>query len=533
MQLLRLAYAGELHLNWPAYRHISFEHIAEALDSKELRGAQALSVCIDKMDDDPAPLLAVLAKHERIRHVSFLEESSRAGDHKSAHLFTQICASPFAATLLTSKNLFVTAAFSAPLRRTVWLRDPNTGARLDAPALRSAFPVQHMFVRQQFIPAEDVEKVDPETTVWPGWKMASEEEEEEKVDELAASDAAYRPCHYFLGDALLSPGRFVPGFLQYCKSVLEDRYLVSFASTPSMAVSSSPAWETGSIGPLPAEALAIPEHVDMPSPQPTPEDGAPTSSVECWPLFGPLEPGSWVLLVSHEWRTTNRTRQRRRDYLRFGLPADSSIGVPAMRYALLRARQRITLVDRTTSPGNGTPTFEKLTSPEYIDMVCGIKEFLQITMPAADHAPIESQVESTLQCLRTRWRVGRWPHGAFPSDMDLLTTLDDAAARTMLRDFLADAAHVKNNLEGAQGLSQSHGCLWYPELQSPAPRGGPRRLRDSNVFRSLSEKDTAGGANPLGTTRPVAPPEIVPGPVYPEPGEESSTWIDGPPKVIK
>ncbi|KDN70931.1 hypothetical protein CSUB01_03745 [Colletotrichum sublineola] len=485
LQLLRLAYAGQSRLNWPAYRHLSYEHVAEALDSNQLCSAQALSICIDEMDDEPTP------------------------------------------------NLFVTAAFSAPLRRAAWLHHLDTSARLNAPALRSAFPVQYMFVRQQFLPVEDVEKVDPETTVWPGWKTGSREEGEEKVDEPPAGDATYRPCHYFLGDALLSPGRFVSGFLQFCQSVLEDRYLASFASTPSTAASLSSAWETGPIGPLPGEVLAVPEHMDIPSPQQTQENSNPMPSVECWPLFGPLEPGSWVLLVSHEWRTTSRTRQLRRDYLGFGLPADSSIGVPVIRYALPRARWRITLTDRATSPGNGTPTFEQLASPDYVDMVCGVKEFLQETMPAADHASFESQLESTLQCLRTRWRVGSWPHGAFPADMHLLTTLDDVSARDMLSDFLADAGHLRDAIEDAQGSSQSHGSPWYPELQSLAPRGGPRRPRDRKVFRSFSEKETRRGAKPLGATRPVVPPEIVPGPMYPEPGEESSTWIDGPPEVIK
>ncbi|EFQ30437.1 hypothetical protein CGRA01v4_09979 [Colletotrichum graminicola] len=241
------------------------------------------------MHDEPAPLLAILAKHKRIRHVSFLEGFRGASsDHsKSARLFAQTCTSPFAAALLGSIHLFVTAAFSAPLRRAAWLRDLDTGAHHDVPALRGTFPVKHIFVCQQFFPVEHVEKVDPETAVWPGWKTGSREVEEEKVDEPAAGDATYRPCHYFLGDALLNPGRFVPGFLQFCKSVLEDRYLVSFASTPSTAASPSSAWETGPIGPLPGEMLAIPEYyINMPNTQQAQEeDGDPTSDVQCWPLL--------------------------------------------------------------------------------------------------------------------------------------------------------------------------------------------------------------------------------------------------------
>ncbi len=159
-QLLRLAYAGRRHLDWAAYRNLSYEHIATTLDSALLSNAKALSICIDAIDDAPTPLLEALAQHETIRDIFFLQGPSRANDDKSSDLFAQICTSPFASTILASKNIFVTAAFSAPLRRAFWLRDPRTGARLDSPAQRSAFPVQHMFVRKQFVPVEEVEPQD-------------------------------------------------------------------------------------------------------------------------------------------------------------------------------------------------------------------------------------------------------------------------------------------------------------------------------------------------------------------------------------
>ncbi|KAI9158050.1 hypothetical protein HJFPF1_06037 [Paramyrothecium foliicola] len=525
VQLLRLAYAGRSDLHWLAYRHMSYNHIARALGSNELRSAQVVSICIEDMTGDPMPLLEVLATHKTIRDISFLEGSSRTSDDKSTHLFAQICASPFAAALLTSKNIFITGAFSAPLRRETWLRDPDTGTRLDTPALRSAFPVLHMFVRQQFLPVEEVHRVDPETTVWPGWKMRSAEGEEEEKAEVPPKDTMYRPCHFFVGDALLSPQRFAIGFLQYCKSVLDDRYLVSFASTPSRANISSSAGNAGPLGPLPAETLAIPENVILP----TPSNAALNPSVECWPLFGPLEPGGWVALVSYEWHTTSKIRQLRRDFLRFGLPSDSSIGVPVVRYALLRAKERISLAAGTSADSlRGKMQYLKqLASPEYIDKVCGITEFLQQTDPTADHGLVALQLKKTLEVLRTRWHIGQGSHRAFPSDMDLVVTLDDTSAREMFQDFLADAVHIKDNLISVQ---QAHAPRhqWYPRMQSLDLSGVSGKSRDDKVFKHLGKNMTAGGAKPLGTTRPVQPPEIVPGPIYPEPGEESSTWINKP-----
>ncbi|KAL0934821.1 uncharacterized protein CTRU02_209412 [Colletotrichum truncatum] len=159
-QLLRLAYAGCCHLNWAAYRHLSYEHTAAILVSEEFRNAQALSICIDGMDGRPTSLFEALAQHETIRDICFLQGPSRANDDKSSDLFSQICMSPFASILLKSKKTFVTCDFSAPLRRADWPRDPSTRTPLDSPALRSALPVQPMFVRQQSIPEQAVDDQD-------------------------------------------------------------------------------------------------------------------------------------------------------------------------------------------------------------------------------------------------------------------------------------------------------------------------------------------------------------------------------------
>ncbi|KAK3898384.1 hypothetical protein C8A05DRAFT_38021, partial [Staphylotrichum tortipilum] len=82
-QLLRLAYARRRHLDWAAYRNLSYKHVATALDAAELRNAQALSICIDVMGDSPTPLLETLTRHETIRDICFLQGPSRANDDKA------------------------------------------------------------------------------------------------------------------------------------------------------------------------------------------------------------------------------------------------------------------------------------------------------------------------------------------------------------------------------------------------------------------------------------------------------------------
>ncbi|KAH6848213.1 hypothetical protein B0I37DRAFT_342539 [Chaetomium sp. MPI-CAGE-AT-0009] len=519
-QLLRLAYAGRRHLDWAAYRKLSYEHVATTLDSAELGNAQALSICIDAMDDPPTPLLETLARHETIRDLCFLQGPSRANDDKSSDLFSQICTSPFASALLGSRNIFVTCAFSAPLRRAFWLRDPRTGARLDSPALRSAFPVQHMFVRKQFVPTEEVEEQDIRD-------YDEEEEEEEEGEEEEDTNVTFWPCHFFLGDTLLNSERFVSGFLQYCRWIIDDSPLISFAATTSTL--SAPRTES-SISPMPAENLAIPGRCSSLVPAPATADQSPAPNAECWPLFGPLEPGSWVVVVSHDWHTTRKIRKERRLYLSWGYPGDSLIGVPIVRYAFLRARRRITLPDDATADGLGL-RLEELAGPDSVDVVGGVEAFLRETAPGVDDLLVRERVEETVGMLRARWQPGEWPNEDLPADMDLLTVLDDSAARAVFRDFLADAAHVRGNLVMALG-ARPDGPNWYPALAAIAPSLAPVP-RDDAVFRSLDEKDAADGANPLGTQRRLTPPEVsYTGVPYKPTEEKSSSWIYGPP-VIK
>lgn len=472
------------------------------------------------MDGPPTLLLETLAQCEAIRDICFLQGPSRVNDDKSADLFSQICTSPFASVLLGFRTVFVTCAFSAPLRRAIWLRDPSTGARLDSPSLRSAYPVQHMFIRQQFIPHEEVEKrdiMDSDEEEEEDEDSEEEKEKEEEGEEEEGTNIIFRPCHFFLGDALLKPERFVSGFLQYCRWVLNDRFLVSFAATTS----NLSAGMGIPISPMPVENMVIPERCSVISPTAT-AGASLAPNVDCWPLVGPLEPGSWVVVVSHDWHTTRKTRKARRECLSYGYPGDSLLGVPIVRYAFLRARRRITLPDDAAT-GLG---LEQLVGPDFVEVVGGVKAFLQETAPGVDGSLVDERVEETAEVLRTRWELGEWPNNELPTDMDLVTVLDDAAARTIFSDFLADAAHVRGNLAMAL-RSRPDGPSWYPELAAITPSPAPVP-RDDAIFRSLDEKDTAGGANPLGTQRRLEYPisSIKP---YKSRDEVSSRWIYGPP----
>ncbi|RYP82461.1 hypothetical protein DL770_005574 [Monosporascus sp. CRB-9-2] len=67
--LLRLAYAGHSHLNWVAYKNVSYELVAIALQSEDLKDATALSLCIDRIGGSLTVLLEVLSQSKTIKAV--------------------------------------------------------------------------------------------------------------------------------------------------------------------------------------------------------------------------------------------------------------------------------------------------------------------------------------------------------------------------------------------------------------------------------------------------------------------------------
>ena len=186
------------------------------------------------------------------------------------------------------------------------------------------------------------------------------------------------------------------------------------------------------------------------------------------------------------------------------------IGVPIVRYALLRVRRRIALADDAAGLG-----LEQLAGPDFVDVVGGVEAFLRETAPGAVDGVqlVGERVEDTARMLRARWRLGEWPNEDLPAEMDLLAVLDDEAARAVFRDFLADAAHVRGNLEPS----------WYPALAAIAPVP-----RDDAVFRSLDERDAAA----LGTQGRLSPPAVAYAPYKPT-EEKSSSWIHGPPVIMQ
>ncbi|KAH6874032.1 hypothetical protein B0T10DRAFT_499388 [Thelonectria olida] len=410
-QLLSLAYAGQSVLNWVAFQNISYEGIATAIESDELKNASALSLCIDNISGDPNVLFAALSRSENLVQLCFLQRPTRETDNASAHLFEQMCASslrvsgsslPVAsekdredttadvrANWLQDRKIILTCAFSAPLREMAWL--PNSEQRrASIPA--HAFPVTHMFVRRQL----DV-----------------------------SDNRKFQPEYHFVGDALLDPERFATGFLSYIRSIQTDNYLLSFALGPPTLEAYASKPTRLSVSPIPAESFIM---ARKGGDRAALSDGEGAGQANRDPHVRDIEPGSWVVLVTAE-RYLNPEAARREEEYPWGYPIEAIFS----RYAFIRARSRI-LVGHLRGDGEmSIPLLDALVGPASLEVVGGLHEFLRETAPHIDAALVERLLDKTENDL------GKRDQPSLAPGMNQLSVLNDDDARTVFSGFLADS----------------------------------------------------------------------------------------------
>lgn len=280
--MLRIAYAGYSHLNWVAFKNITYEAIAAVVASDELRSASALSLCIDGLIGDLSVLKAAVSRSSSLKQLCFLQRPDRDSDDASARLHAQLF-EPSQESWFRNKTIYATCAFSAPLRKATWL------TRATPPA--HVFPVMHIYVRQQRVVADDL---------------------------------TFQDSYYLMGDALQDAERFAVGFLSYFSSVQSDTSLLRFACGPpslSTYMSKSPSTRFA-LSPIPAESFV---NLTM--------DGGHAVNQ---PRVRDLETGSWVVLLSVE-RYVNADS----DHLERQRQQNSPTEAVLLRYSFVRIRQTI------------------------------------------------------------------------------------------------------------------------------------------------------------------------------------------------
>lgn len=286
-QLLGIAFAKQLHLDWVLLKGLTTDAIGAALETQELKDARSISVCIDNVRGTPAQLLEALSRSKNLRELYFFQQPVRETDKRSTELFLELSSTAYA-SLLKCK-LFLTGSYSAGLRKTFWLPTTTYNPNIEV------FPTQHMFVRHQI-----------------------------------GTSPQFWPNHFYLGDALLNPERFAAGFLQYLRSLITgdsmvDETLYSFSCAPSTLTETSHT----EVSPIPAESFSIPV-------RPLAQDNKLRLLAECWPKVRDLAAGSWVVLVSKE-KYVSREAARTRTW------PPKPTRATFLKYALVRLKMQVLL----------------------------------------------------------------------------------------------------------------------------------------------------------------------------------------------
>lgn len=384
--ILRVAYAGQTHLNWVAFRNLAPAVIAAAIASEELRGASALSLCVDKFkvegdEGDLSDLVAALAQSKTLKQLCFVQGPDRHSDDASARLFTQLLlggtssgGSSADLAWLRDRIIYPTYAFSTSLRSRKFT-SPSTTIFTHPSLVAQIFPVMHMltFVGHR---RED------------------------------AADADHQNSHYYdMGNTLLDPERFAVRFLSYLRSVGSgsDKAILRFACgevSSSLTTTNDDKTSPPSVSP---GRFAV-------SPIPTEFFGSHLAASD-ESRFGArdIHPGSWMLLLNQQGSISSD---------------DDDI---LLQYSFVRTRPTSAEIAHEQQQQQQIPGFD----PSLVEVVGGLTEFLRETVPGIDVSKYEKRVERVEEDLRTQ-RASMKPR----KSRVRIGVMHESGARKLLTQFL-------------------------------------------------------------------------------------------------
>lgn len=228
--ILRIAYSGHTSLHWVLFKNTSYEAVAAAIMSDELRGADVLSLCVEGLKGEFSVLRSTISRLSSLKHLCLLGNPDRENDDASAHLCRRLFELSRQDSLFRDKTVYLSSTFSTPLNRVQWL--PSE----DCLPLQ-VLPMIHVLARRE--------------------------------GKVGDGGSVQHTCHY-LGGGLFGAERFAVGFLSYLRSIGSDReMLLQFAcGPPTLSIyESSPSAKRLAVSPIPAAACAVPradrKHVIM------------------------------------------------------------------------------------------------------------------------------------------------------------------------------------------------------------------------------------------------------------------------------
>ncbi|CAG9954527.1 unnamed protein product [Clonostachys rosea f. rosea IK726] len=359
--LLGLAYTGETHLDWAAFTNLDIAGLKSAFEAGSFASVKSLNLSGTLASRSPSELPPVLSGLTCLKSLYLLDRPDRLDDDETAQAVLGLASSDLLGLAL--EKVIVSAVMSIAIRLKTWLPDTN-----DAPDTIPGFPIAQLLVYHKNDANNDYGQVVP-----------------------------YE--YFFLGDALLSPVRFVNGLLRYVQTLNSQRYIMGSGSgselAACMALSSSVPGnkDIGEIGPLPAQAYRFGKNSYHSS-----------LSHGCYSEMRNLKPGQWTVLLSRNAAPEG-----------FQAPADKGF-----EYAFVRCKSDI----KVRKPKEGERGDVMADNLE----VYSLREFLDETAPSSGTTsldPLFNQLR--LQVMKT---------DQLPPDDDVLRCMNAGQSRDLLVKFM-------------------------------------------------------------------------------------------------
>ncbi|OJJ54754.1 hypothetical protein ASPSYDRAFT_475317 [Aspergillus sydowii CBS 593.65] len=419
--VLAVAYAGRSHLNWVAFRNLTLSVIAAAVASDELRGASALSVCVDQFEMEREEGLeeftAAVAQCTGLRQLCLLQRPDRDSDDASARFCSQLLllsqrgASEDRGGLewLHGKTIYATCGFSTSLRSRKFLTSSSTITRSSTSPHGQILPVMHMFMFGHY--------------------------QSEDGPDVAADDVQPYRNYYTMNNTLLEAESFAVQFLAYLWSLGSgwdsEKAILQFAYN---GASSSLSGQLGVI-PIPAGFF---------------DYGLPPNDPSRARLSD-IHPGSWVVLVGSSGQSSDHTEtlgdtpsgpcrppppysqpechadtsQPSANMDRGSRMSRSSDGTVVaenavfVHYSFVKIRQPFAEIDERHQQ-------IPIPTPNRAEVVGGLTDFLRETAPGSDIPAWEKRIGEIAMSLRT-------PRASIGTDIGVMTEI---RARTLLNQLL-------------------------------------------------------------------------------------------------
>ncbi|VUC29121.1 unnamed protein product [Clonostachys rosea] len=219
--LLGFAYMGETHLDWGLFPNLDLAGLKSVFEAGSFASVELLNLSGTLTSQSPSELLPVLSGLTCLKSLYLMEKPDRLNDDSGAQVVLGLAS---LGICLSLEKLVVSSIMSISIRLKQWLPDIT-----DAPTTLPGFPIAQLLVHHN-------------------------------NDDVNVRGQVVPYENFFLGDALLSPVRFVNGLLRYVQVLNSQRYIRGSGSgyelAACMALSSSEPGnkDVGEIGPLPATA---------------------------------------------------------------------------------------------------------------------------------------------------------------------------------------------------------------------------------------------------------------------------------------